>query len=116
MVFVCLLTIGTHAAGYHTKLVFIEIHDLRLDRNPVKSFRADSWKVSEVKEKVNARPGQAVAIVCKGDFPAGMIADDLFTPTGELNSAFNLTPSTTVRAICDQQEDAMRIRNPRLFK
>lgn len=114
-----LLFLGTQnlqAAEYHTKKALIEVNDIRADRNPVKSIRADAWKVVDVKGKIKPQQGQAVAVICEGDFPVGMIANDLIRSNGEFNREFHVTALTTVRDICNQQEDAMRVRNPRLFK
>jgi hypothetical protein len=104
------------AAEYNTKKIFIEVNDLRAVRNPVQSIRADTWKVSEVKAKIQPSRNQAIAVICEGDFPAGVIANDLFRSNGELNRDFKITSSTSVRDICNQQEDVMRIKNPKLFK
>ena len=107
---------SANAVSYNTKKALIEVNDPKANRNPVKSVRADTWKAVEVKNKIKPRPGQDIAVVCEGDFPAGIIANDLFRQNGEFNRDFKITASTTVLDICNQQEDAMRIRNPRLFK
>lgn len=107
---------SANAVSYNTKKALIEVNDPKAERNPVKSVRADTWKAVEVRSKIKPRPGQDIAVVCEGGFPAGIIANDLFRQNGEFNRDFKVTASTTVLDICNQQEDAMRIRNPRLFK
>ena len=117
ILFIALLTSkNIEAAEYHTRKALIEVLDVKAERNPIKSVRADTWKVLEVKGRIKPRHGQDVVVVCEGDFPAGIIADNLFRPNGEFNKDFIITVSTTVRDICNQQEDVMRIQNPRLFK
>lgn len=108
--------VATYSAQYNTKKALIEVNDAKANKNPVKSVRADSWKAVDVKNKIKPRPGQDIAVVCEGNFPAGIIASDLFRPNGDFNRDFKVTPSTTVLDICNQQEDIMRVRNPRLFK
>lgn len=117
--FVVLMAIHSQdlqAAEYHTDKVLVEIHDMRAERNPVKSVRADKLKVSEIIGKIRPIKGQAIAVVCEGRFPLGMIANDLYRSNGKLNSEFQISALTTVRDICNQMEDAMRIKNPQLFK
>lgn len=107
---------AAYAVQYNTKKALIEVNDVKAHTNPVKSVRADSWRAVDVKNKIKPRSGQDIAVVCEGNFPAGIIASDLFRPNGDFNRDFKVTPSTTVLDICNQQEDIMRIRNPRLFK
>lgn len=104
------------AAEYRTDKVLVEIHDMRAERNPVKSVRADKLKVSEVLGKIRPSKGQAIAVICEGNFPLRMIANDLYRSNGKLNSEFQISALTTVSDICNQMEDAMRIKNPLLFK
>jgi hypothetical protein len=116
LVLLCFVCTKPYAAEYNTKKIFIQVNDLRAVRNPVQSIRADTWKVSEVKAKIKPSRNQAIAVVCEGDFPAGLIANDLFLSNGELNREFKINASTSVRDICNQQEDVMRIKNQKLFK
>ena len=115
-IFVAINAFDVGAVKYNTSKALIEIHDLRFDKNPIKSMNADKILVSDVKKTIKPKQGQAVAVVCKGNFPLGYIASDLFFSDGNLNRDFSVNSSTTVLDICHQQEEAMRIKNPSRFK
>ncbi|WP_010459646.1 hypothetical protein [Acidovorax radicis] len=104
------------AQGYSTKHALVEINDPKAASNPVKSVSAANWRAVDVKSKLKPKPGQDIAIVCEGSFPAGYIATDLLRPNGEFNRDFSVHAQTTVMDLCNQQEDRMRRVNPKLFK
>lgn len=104
------------AQGYSTKKALVEINDPKAARNPVKSVSAANWRAVDVKSKLKPKPGQDIAIVCEGSFPAGFIATDLLRPNGEFNRDFTVDAQTTIMDLCNQQEDRMRRVNPKLFK
>lgn len=112
-----LTIVSAHAAqGYSTKKALVEINDPKAASNPVKSVSAANWRAVDVKSKLKPKPGQDIAIVCEGSFPAGYIATDLLRPNGEFNRDFTVHAQTTVMDLCNQQEDRMRRVNPKLFK
>lgn len=112
-----LTIVSAHAAqGYSTKQALVEINDPKAASNPVKSVSAANWRAVDLKSKLKPKPGQDIAIVCEGSFPAGYIATDLLRPNGEFNRDFSVHAQTTVMDLCNQQEDRMRRVNPKLFK
>ena len=101
---------------YSTSKALLEVNDPKASRNPVRSVAAANWKAAEAKSKLKTKPGQDIALVCEGNFPAGYIADDLYRQNGAFNQSFIIDESTTVLDLCNQMEDVMRKRNPKLFK
>lgn len=94
----------------------MEVNDPRASKNPVRSVTAANWKAVEARSKLKAKPGQDIALVCEGNFPAGYIADDLYRQNGAFNQTFIIGEGTTILDLCNQMEDVMRKRNPKLFK
>ena len=101
---------------YSTSKALLEVNDPKATRNPVRSVAAANWKATEAKSKLKTKPGQDIAVVCEGNFPAGYIADDLYRQNGVFNRSFIIDGSTTISDLCNQMEDIMRKQNPKLFK
>lgn len=101
---------------YSTSKVLLEVNDPKANRNPVRSVAAANWKATEAKSRLRTKPGQDIAVVCEGNFPAGYIADDLYRQSGVFNRSFIIDGSTTISDLCNQMEDIMRKQNPKLFK
>lgn len=101
---------------YSTSKALLEVNDPKATRNPVRSVAAANWKATEAKSKLKTKPGQDIAVVCEGEFPAGYIADDLYRQNGAFNRSFIIDGSTTIADLCNQMEDIMRKQNPQLFK
>lgn len=101
---------------YSTSKALLEVNDPKATRNPVRSVAAANWKATEAKSKLKTKPGQDIAVVCEGEFPAGYIADDLYRQNGAFNRSFIIDGSTTIADLCNQMEDIMRKQNPKLFK
>lgn len=101
---------------YSTSKALLEVNDPKANRNPVRSVAAANWKAIEAKGRLKTKPGQDIAVVCEGKFPAGYIADDLYRQNGTFNRSFIINESTTISDLCNQMEDIMRKKNPKLFK
>ena len=101
---------------YSTSKALLEVNDPKATRNPVRSVAAANWKATEAKSKLKTKPGQDIAVVCEGNFPAGCIAADLYRQNGFFNRSFIIDGSTTISELCNQMEDIMRKQNPKLFK
>ena len=101
---------------YSTSKFLLEVNDPKANRNPVRSVAAANWKATEAKSRLKTKPGQDIAVVCEGKFPAGYIADDLYRQNGFFNRSFIIDGSTTISDLCNQMEDIMRKQNPKLFK
>ena len=101
---------------YSTSKILLEVNDPKANRNPVRSVAAANWKATEAKSRLKTKPGQDIAVVCEGKFPAGYIADDLYRQNGFFNRSFIIDGSTTISDLCNQMEDIMRKQNPKLFK
>ena len=101
---------------YSTSKALLEVNDPKANRNPVRSVAAANWKATEAKSRLKTKPGQDIAVVCEGKFPAGYIADDLYRQNGFFNRSFIIDGSTTISDLCNQMEDIMRKQNPKLFK
>ena len=101
---------------YSTSKALLEVNDPKANRNPVRSVAAANWKATEAKSRLKAKPGQDIAVVCEGSFPAGYIADDLYQQNGAFNRSFTIDGSTKIVDLCNQMEDIMRKQNPKLFK
>ena len=101
---------------YSTSKILLEVNDPKANRNPVRSVAAANWKATEAKSRLKTKPGQDIAVVCEGKFPAGYIADDLYRQNGAFNRSFIIDGSTTIADLCNQMEDIMRKQNPKLFK
>ncbi len=101
---------------YSTSKALLEVNDPKATRNPVRSVAAANWKATEAKSKLKTKPGQDIAVVCEGNFPAGYIAADLYRQNGFFNRSFIIDGSTTISELCNQMEDIMRKQNPKLFK
>mgnify|MGYP003622638454 FL=1 len=101
---------------YSTSKVLLEVNDPKASRNPVRSVAAANWKATEAKSRLKTKPGQDIAVVCEGNFPAGYIANDLYRQNGTFNRSFHIDGRTTISDLCNQMEDIMRKQNPRLFK
>ena len=101
---------------YSTSKALLEVNDPKATRNPVRSVAAANWKATEAKSRLKTKPGQDIAVVCEGKFPAGYIADDLYRQNGFFNRSFIIDGSTTISDLCNQMEDIMRKQNPKLFK
>ena len=101
---------------YSTSKALLEVNDPKATRNPVRSVAAANWKAIEAKNRLKTKPGQDIAVVCEGKFPAGYIADDLYRQNGFFNRSFIIDGSTTISDLCNQMEDIMRKQNPQLFK
>ena len=101
---------------YSTSKTLLEVNDPKANRNPVRSVAAANWKATEAKSRLKTKPGQDIAVVCEGKFPAGYIADDLYRQNGFFNRSFIIDGSTTISDLCNQMEDIMRKQNPQLFK
>ena len=101
--------------SYNTTKALLEINDPKAQRNPVRSVAASNWRASEARDKLKPRPGQDVAVVCEGKFPAGYIADDLYGQGG-FNRRLVVSKETTILEICNQMEDDLRKTNPKMFK
>lgn len=101
---------------YNTSKALLEVNDPKANRNPVRSVVAANWKAIEAKSRLKAKPGQDIAVVCEGKFPAGYIADDLYRQNGTFNRSFIIDRSTTISDLCNQMEDIMRKQSPQLFK
>lgn len=102
--------------SYNTSKALLEVNDPTAKRNPVRSIAAANWKAVEAKSRLKIKPGQDIAVVCEGAFPAGYIADDLYRQNGDFKRSFIIHESTTILDLCNQMEDIMRKQNPRLFK
>ena len=101
---------------YSTSKTLLEVNDPKANRNPVRSVASANWKATEAKSRLKTKPGQDIAVVCEGKFPAGYIADDLYRQNGFFNRSFIIDGSTTISDLCNQMEDIMRKQNPQLFK
>ena len=101
---------------YSTSKVLLEVNDPKANKNPLRSVAAANWKATEAKSRLKTKPGQDIAVVCEGKFPAGYIADDLYRQNGFFNRSFIIDGSTTISDLCNQMEDIMRKQNPKLFK
>jgi hypothetical protein len=108
--------LAANGRTYSTTKASVEVHDPNAKRNPIRSVVAPTWLAADLKKKMNLKRGQALVLSCKGDFPAGWIADDLIRPSGQFNREFFINDQTTVLQLCNQYQDNMRERNPRLFK
>ncbi len=73
-------------------------------------------KAFDVKAKLKPKANQDVAVICEGDFPAGVIAEDLYSMSGGFRRTFSVSESTTILDLCHQLEDHYRKVNPKSFK
>lgn len=101
---------------HNTSRAMVVINDPKVERNPVRSIAASTWKAVDIKGRLKPKVGQDIAIWCEGKFPLGAIADDLYSGDGSFKRSFVIDGQTTVMDLCNQMEDIMRTQNPRLFK
>ncbi|WEE79749.1 hypothetical protein LZ683_10480 [Comamonas testosteroni] len=104
------------APQHNTKKVLLEINDPKAKQNPVKSIEASRLKAVDVRNRLKPKPNQDVAVICEGDFPAGMIAEDLYSMSGGFRRTFDVTQTTTILDLCHQLEDHYRKVSPKNFK
>lgn len=93
---------------YLTKSAKVELHDSNARNNPVRTMSSTDILVKDLPKKFGPlRPGQSIAIVCRGAFKSGLgyIANDIYLPGARINPEFKVTAATTTMEICHQQED-----------
>ena len=97
------------AMATKTKKIRVEVHDQNSMNNPVRSLDGTNLSVKDAVSKIG-RLGQSSALVitCKGDFPAGYIANDLIFSGGQWNSEFKINKFTMVMDICVVQEKSLK--------
>ena len=101
------------SSRFRTKSIRLEVHDVSVLRNPIRTLSGTDLLVREVPQKVGRLTGtQAVSLVCVGAFGNGFgyLADDLIRSSGRYNSTFTINFATTLFDVCHQQEEAFERR------